>query len=217
MVPIPFRLHRISNFKEKINLVKSKNNWLMWLIICVTIKKIVKHIFARLPQNITWILENLVCLFRPSVWFFTRQKRFSTRADYRSDNNEMKGIGLQPTFVHIQAKSGQVNLLRMRWVRWHCPPDTGFEIQTLEVWGWARYLSVTEAQHNTEFYEWMGRRNQTQAWKTGVLTTTLRSPPFIAPIIYLELCSCNVLFPCISFFNVHIRFFGSLVVCEHND
>ena len=29
-------------------------------------------------------------------------------------------------------------------IRWHCPPDTGFEIQTLEVWGRARYLSVTE-------------------------------------------------------------------------
>ena len=28
------------------------------------------------------------------------------------------------------------------------PPDTRFEIQTLE---------VTEAPHNTEFYEWMGR------------------------------------------------------------
>ena len=25
--------------------------------------------------------------------------------------------------------------------------DTGFEIQTLEVWGRARYLSVTEAAH----------------------------------------------------------------------
>ena len=41
-------------------------------------------------------------------------------------------------------------------VRWHFPPDTGFEIQTLEVWGRARYLSVTEAPHNTKFYEWMG-------------------------------------------------------------
>ena len=45
-----------------------------------------------------------------------------------------------------QAKLGQENLLRMvRLVRWHCPPDTGFEIQTLEVWGRERYLSVTEA------------------------------------------------------------------------
>ena len=68
----------------------------------------------------------------------------------------MKWIGLQATFVHIWAKLGQENLLRMvRWMRWHCPPDTGFEIRALAVWGRARYLSVTEAPNNTEFYTWM--------------------------------------------------------------
>ena len=62
--------------------------------------------------------------------------------------------------MHIRAKLDQENLLRMvRWVRWHFPPDTGFEIQTLEVWGRARYLSVTKAPHNTEFYEWMGMKH----------------------------------------------------------
>ena len=35
-------------------------------------------------------------------------------------------------------------------VRWHCPPDTGFIIRTLVVWGRARYFSVTEASHNIE-------------------------------------------------------------------
>ena len=60
--------------------------------------------------------------------------------------------------MHIQAKLGQENILRLvRWVR--CPPDTGFEIQTLEVWGRARYLSVTEAPRNTEFYERMGKKH----------------------------------------------------------
>ena len=44
-------------------------------------------------------------------------------------------------------------------VRWHCTPDTGFDIQTLEVWGRARYLSVTEAPHDTKFYEWMGKKH----------------------------------------------------------
>ena len=34
------------------------------------------------------------------------------------------------------------------WLRRHCPPDTGFEIRALAVWGRARYLSVTEAPHN---------------------------------------------------------------------
>ena len=97
------------------------------------------------------------------------------------------------TFVHIHTKLGQENLLRMvRWVRWHCHLDTGFEIQTLEVWGQARYLSVTEAHHNTMFYEWMGKKHlcffQTTetgkrapnsiAWKAAVLTTALGPPPF---------------------------------------
>ena len=57
--------------------------------------------------------------------------------------------------MHIQAKLGQENLLRVvGWVRWHCNPDRGFKIKTTEVWGRARYLSITEASHNTEFYEW---------------------------------------------------------------
>ena len=62
--------------------------------------------------------------------------------------------------MHIQAKLGQENLLTMvRWLRWHCPPDTGFEIRALAVWGRARYLSVTEAPHNTDFHTWMGKKH----------------------------------------------------------
>ena len=75
----------------------------------------------------------------------------------------------------------------VRWIRWHCPPDTGFEIRALAVWGRARYLSVTEAPHNTEFYTWMGKKhfcffqtaetgNRALAWKAAVLTTTLGPP-----------------------------------------
>ena len=72
--------------------------------------------------------------------------------------NEMN-LALCPP-VHIQAKLGQENLLRMvRWVRWHCPPNTGFEIQTLEVWGRTRYLSVTEVPHNTEFHKLMRKKH----------------------------------------------------------
>ena len=47
----------------------------------------------------------------------------------------------------------------VRWMRWHCPPDTGFEIRSLAVWGRARYLSVTEAPHNTDFHTWMGKKH----------------------------------------------------------
>ena len=79
----------------------------------------------------------------------------------------------------------------VRWLRWHCPPDTGFEIRALSVWGRARYLSVTEAPHNTNFHTWMGKKHflfflkpprpgtepRTLAWKAAVLTTTLGPPP----------------------------------------
>ena len=47
----------------------------------------------------------------------------------------------------------------VRWLRWHCPPDTGFEIRALAVWGRARHLSVTEAPHNTDFHTWMGKKH----------------------------------------------------------
>ena len=47
----------------------------------------------------------------------------------------------------------------VRWLRWHCPPDTGFEIRALAVWGRARYLSVTETPHNTDFHTWMGKKH----------------------------------------------------------
>ena len=78
----------------------------------------------------------------------------------------------------------------VRWLRWHCPPDTGFEIRALAVWSRARYLSVTEAPHNTDFHTWMGKKHfcffkpprpgtepRTLAWKAAVLTTTLGPPP----------------------------------------
>ena len=47
----------------------------------------------------------------------------------------------------------------VRWLRWHCPPDTGFEIRALAVWGRARYLSVTESPHNTDFHTWMEKKH----------------------------------------------------------
>ena len=31
-------------------------------------------------------------------------------------------------------------------------------MRALAVWGGARYLSVTEAPHNTDFYTWMGKK-----------------------------------------------------------
>ena len=47
----------------------------------------------------------------------------------------------------------------VRWLRWRCPLDTGFEIRTLAVWGRARYLSATEAPHTANFHTWMGKKH----------------------------------------------------------
>ena len=38
----------------------------------------------------------------------------------------------------------------VRWMRWKCPPDTGFDIRALAVWSRVRYLSVTQASLNIE-------------------------------------------------------------------
>ena len=49
---------------------------------------------------------------------------------------------------------------RTTWGWWdECPTDRGFEIRAMKVWGRARCLSVTEALHNTEFYEWMEKKH----------------------------------------------------------
>ena len=68
--------------------------------------------------------------------------------------------GFGATFVHMSAKLGQENLLMMvRWMRWHYPPDTGFEIRALAVWGQARYPSVTEAPTILNLYGWAGKKH----------------------------------------------------------
>ena len=62
---------------------------------------------------------------------------------------------------------------RTSWGWWDEWDDTGFEIQTLEFWGRARYLSVTGALHNTEFTSGWGRNifASLQTSKTGNLST----------------------------------------------
>ena len=52
---------------------------------------------------------------------------------------------------------------RTTWGWWDDWDDTvlqtGFEIQSPAVWGRARYLSVTEAPHDTDFHTWMGKKH----------------------------------------------------------
>ena len=81
---------------------------------------------------------------------------------------------------------GQENLQWM--LRWHCPPDTEFEIQALAVWGRARHLSVAEAPHNIEsvrasredifcFFARAGFQPQSPISKQAALTTAPGPPP----------------------------------------
>ena len=64
--------------------------------------------------------------------------------------------GFRPPLCTYRLNWARRTLLGMvRWMRWHCPPDTGFEIWALAVWGRARYFSVTEA----EFQTWMGKKH----------------------------------------------------------
>ena len=60
----------------------------------------------------------------------TEQSRYPSKSQTSTLTNEMKWnkslFRPHTHTVHIQAKLGQENLLR--WVRWHSPSDTGFEI-----------------------------------------------------------------------------------------
>ena len=79
---------------------------------------------------------------------------------------------------------GQENFLRMvRWLRWHCPPDTGFEPWWLEAEhatsrsrrlptiltftrGWGRNIFVSFKPPRP------GTESRTLAWKAALLTTS---------------------------------------------
>ena len=92
----------------------------------------------------------------------------------------------------------------VRWLRWHCPPDTGFEIQALAVWGQSRYLSVTEAPHNTDFHTWIGKKHfcffqtaetgnrtpNSDVKGSGAITTNLGPPPLK---LYNDLANHNLI------------------------
>ena len=76
----------------------------------------------------------------------------------------------------------------VRWLRWHCPPDTGLEIRALAVWGRARWpsptiLTFTRGWGRNIFVSFKpprpGTEPRTLAWKAAVLTTTLGPPPIL--------------------------------------
>ena len=105
--------------------------------------------------------------FKHIIWSFPKRTSATTYAS---------AIGNAAIFKTVTFSSRRLSQMKwnesvrmVRWLRWHCPPDTGFEIRALAVWGQARYLSVTEAPHNTEFYTWMGEKHFCffQTAKTG--------------------------------------------------
>ena len=103
----------------------------------------------------------------------------------------MNGVLGTCLFARVEAKLGQENLLRM--VRWHCPPDTGFEIRALAVWGRARYLLVTESPQSPQYWIFTSEWGEgtcfceawTSEWRTSPRTSVLAPPTFVA-------CLCHI-------------------------
>ena len=123
-----------------------------------------------IPWQCSWILHEPFLLIQRKKW------------------NE---LGFRPPLCTYRLNWAR----RTSWGWWDDWDDTVLQtqdskIRALAVWGRARYLSVTEAPHNTDFHTWMGKKHvfvsfkpprpgtepRTLAWKT-VLTTTLRPPP----------------------------------------
>ena len=78
----------------------------------------------------------------------------------------------------------------VRWLRWHCPPDRGFEIRALAIWGRERYIGHGSSPQywfshvdgeETFFVSFKplrpGIEPRTLVWKAAVLTITLGPPP----------------------------------------
>ena len=107
----------------------------------------------------------------------------------------------------------------VRWLRWHCPPDT----RALAVWGRARYISVTEAPHNTDFHTWMGKKDLCfiQTAETGnrtpnsaVLTTTLEPPPRKSVETIYRYCGLYVLRSMVTYNNFRSPICPRYDTCE---
>ena len=60
--------------------------------------------------------------------------------------------GFRPSLWTYRLNWARRTFWLVRWLRWHCPPDTGFEIWSLAVWGRACSLSFTEALQ-AEFHQ----------------------------------------------------------------
>ena len=136
---------------------------------------------------------------------------------------EMKWIGFRPPLCIYRLNCMVLeNLVGMvRWIRWHCPPDTGFEIRALAVWGRARYISVMEVSNSINslrvsreeilcFFE-----NWRSEWGSNPCSATFQAGSFNhctrAPANRREVKSIWILFICLNASLLHCNF--SLDTC----
>ena len=92
-------------------------------------------------------------------------------------------------------------------MKWHCPADTGFEIQALAVWGRAPYLSITEAPQILKLYEWTRKKCQSgvrtrdlRLSKQTALTTAPGPPPLFKEYFFIFLCFLQYISPQSAFY-----------------
>ena len=105
-------------------IIKSKSNQEHWESL---FKFSVTWSCVSLPRSTT----SSDCKF---VWF----AKFKSKHIFQCFKNEMKWneLGFRPPLCTYRLNwARRTHLRKVRWVRWHCPPDTGFEIRTLGVWG----------------------------------------------------------------------------------
>ena len=102
---------------------------------------------------------------QPREWTISKTRQNKTRQNLRPQNKTLvqgkwNKSGFRPPLCTYRLNWAR----RTSWGWWDDWDDTvlqtqDFEIRALAVWGWARYLSVTEAPHDTDFHTWMGKKH----------------------------------------------------------
>ena len=98
--------------------------------------------WKRSPE-VHWCLSWSWLCFRLACYIYT-----SSIYIFQKTTSQQRRKWMKSTWYYAHRGLTGTLLRRVRWMRWHCPPDTGFEIRTRAVWARARYLSVAEALHN---------------------------------------------------------------------
>ena len=111
-------------------------------IVCDAVPKLSQHWEdAWRPDRFLMSIQVVVCA--------CKEYRKSFYVPWFVISSETNDWGLRPPLCTNRLHRDRNFMTMVRWLRWYCPPDTGFEIRALAVWGRVRYLSVTKAPHNT--------------------------------------------------------------------